>query len=226
MARIAGAILLLCAFAAPGAQADPDLDHLNTLKLKYDAQCTYSREMNAWLKRREQQFWRWFDLRDLGDFAPLPQDALNAFREAVAQQELMEVVAEAQRRSCNNARDAYHRGLREATLTLWIEGPVKPPTAVTPPPPVAPPPAARTKDPECERLKNQGMGFQIDGIGQQNLIGKREGPHAEKSRIAFGKALALYRQGAARCMTGHYPELFARKTREVEQSLRAVGGRP
>ena len=98
MARFAGAILLLCAFAAPGAQADSALDHLNTLKLKYDAQCTYSREMNAWLKRREPQFWRWFDPLGLGDFAPLPQHAQNAFPEAVAQQELIEVGAEVQGR--------------------------------------------------------------------------------------------------------------------------------
>ena len=239
LAGLAAALFLLTVqplHAEAATQIDKEaaaqLDHVANLNRDALKRCAEAQDMRSTLIRGEKEFAAFRDeLVREGPGVPTPS-VRDSMDRAYAQLEMLRDITPAYEKACTNSRAAFRQALAEVVLQRLIEGPrtAGATPAVQPPaPPPSPPPGGATEK-QCKNLSFRAM----MAIANQHLVGPQRPrlliisrPNKiALARAAYRKALALYRQGAARCKHGRWPAFFTKRIHEVEQKLRKLGVRP
>ncbi len=226
--RIGAAIFLFGVIGTAAARADETVDKLNHLGGDYEIRCAAAKAARDEFDKLNVYLLYYYLGKVPGmDFrGPSPPTDYDEFLRNAPRHDALEAMVPVLDQACDKARQTYGQALGEAMLTnWWLEE--LPTSANVAKPSTSPNAPGAATDQQCSKLsKKAGVIGAFGGLGDlADRLGKKANSKAHEI-AGYRRALALYRQGAARCKQGRFPALFVKRIRETEQSLRKLGVMP
>ena len=227
--RIGAAIFLFGVIGSATARADETVDKLNHLGGDYEI--SVRRGQGGERRVRQVECLSKLDyylgkVPGMDSRGPPPPTDYDEFLRNAPRHDALEAMVPVLDQACDKARQTYGQALGEAMLTnWWLEE--LPTSANVAKPSTSPNAPGAATDQQCSKLsKKAGVIGAFGGLGDlADRLGKKANSKAHEI-AGYRRALALYRQGAARCKQACFPALFVKRIRETEQSLRKLGVMP